>query len=84
MALISFLALEWHDSILEYLQQGGGETSNTPSYQQVSQPLHTRLIAQASALRLRTSGARPESYELWDNQASAKRSLESSLRSVSF
>jgi len=44
MALISFLALEWHDSILEYLQQGGGETSNTPSYQQVSQPLHTRSI----------------------------------------
>ena len=43
-----------------------------------------RLIAQASALRLRTSGARPESYELWDNQVSAKRSLESFLRSVSF
>jgi hypothetical protein len=51
VALISFLALEWHDSILEYLQQGGGETSNTPSYQQVSQPLHTRLIAQASGMR---------------------------------
>ncbi len=44
MALISFLALEWHDSTLEYLQQGGGETSNTPSYQQVSQPLHTQSI----------------------------------------
>ena len=44
MALISFLALEWHDSILEYLQQGAGQTSNTPSYQQVSQPLHTRSI----------------------------------------
>jgi len=43
-ALISFLALEWHDSILEYLQQDVGETSNTPSYQQVSQPLHTRSI----------------------------------------
>jgi len=43
-----------------------------------------RLIAQASALRLRTSGARPKSYELWDNQVSAKRSLESFLRSVSF
>lgn len=43
-----------------------------------------RLIAQASALRLRTSGARPESYELWGNQVSAKRSLEAFLRSVSF
>lgn len=43
-ALLNFLALEGHDSMLEYRQQGGSETSNTPSYQQVSQPLHTRSI----------------------------------------
>ena len=42
--LLSFLALESHDSMLEYRHQGGGETSNTPSYQQVAQPLHTRSI----------------------------------------
>jgi hypothetical protein len=30
--------------MLEYRQQGGNQTSNTPSYQQVSQPLHTRSI----------------------------------------
>ncbi len=43
-ALCTFLALEWDDSMLEYRQQGGVETINTPSYQQVSQPLHTRSI----------------------------------------
>ena len=43
-ALHNFLALERHDSMLEYRQQGGSDTSNTPSYQQVSQPLHTRSI----------------------------------------
>ena len=43
-ALLNFLALERHDSMLEYRQQGGSETSNTPSYQQVAQPLHTRSI----------------------------------------
>jgi tetratricopeptide (TPR) repeat protein len=43
-ALLNFLALERHDSMLAYRQQGASETSNTPSYQQVSQPLHTRSI----------------------------------------
>jgi len=43
-ALINFLALEWNESMLEYRQRGGDKTSNTPSYQQVSQPLHTRSI----------------------------------------
>ena len=43
-ALLNFLALEWDDSMLEYRQQDGIDTSNTPSYQQVSQPLHTRSI----------------------------------------
>jgi tetratricopeptide (TPR) repeat protein len=42
--LLKFLALEWDDSMLEYRQHGGVDTSNTPSYQQVSQPLHTRSI----------------------------------------
>ncbi|MGI9264032.1 MAG: tetratricopeptide repeat-containing sulfotransferase family protein, partial [Gammaproteobacteria bacterium] len=37
-ALLKFLALESHDSMLEYRQRGGAETSNTPSYQQVSEP----------------------------------------------
>jgi hypothetical protein len=43
-ALLNFLALESRDSMLEYRQQGGSDTSNTPSYQQVSEPLHTRSI----------------------------------------
>lgn len=43
-ALLNFLTLERHESMLEYGQQGGSEASNTPSYQQVSQPLHTRSI----------------------------------------
>ena len=43
-ALLEFLALERHDSMLDFRQRGNDETSNTPSYQQVSQPLHTRSI----------------------------------------
>jgi len=43
-ALLNFLALEWDDSMLEFRQQDGVDTSNTPSYQQVSQPLYTRSI----------------------------------------
>jgi tetratricopeptide (TPR) repeat protein len=43
-ALLNFLDLEMHDSMLEYRQQDGSETSNTPSYQQVSQPLYSRSI----------------------------------------
>jgi tetratricopeptide (TPR) repeat protein len=42
--LLKFLELERQDSMLEYRPQGGSETSNTPSYQQVSQPLHSRSI----------------------------------------
>lgn len=43
-ALLKFLGLEWQDAVLEYRQQGGSDASDTPSYQQVSQPLHTRSI----------------------------------------
>ena len=43
-ALLNFLALEWDEAMLEYRQHGSVDTSNTPSYQQVSQPLHTRSI----------------------------------------
>ncbi len=43
-ALLNFLNLEWDESVLEYRQRGGVDTSNTPSYQQVSQPLHTRSV----------------------------------------
>ncbi|MGI9264387.1 MAG: tetratricopeptide repeat-containing sulfotransferase family protein [Gammaproteobacteria bacterium] len=43
-ALQGFLGLEQNESVLEYRQQDGSPTSNTPSYQQVSQPLHTRSI----------------------------------------
>jgi tetratricopeptide (TPR) repeat protein len=42
--LVGFLGLEWDDSVLAYRRKNGVDTSNTPSYQQVSQPLHTRSI----------------------------------------
>ena len=41
---LKVLGMDWHDEILRYRQQGGVYTSNTPSYQQVSQPLHQRSI----------------------------------------
>ena len=43
-ALLNFLNLDWDDSMLKFPRQGGVDSSNTPSYQQVSQPLHTRSI----------------------------------------
>ncbi len=43
-ALLDFLALKWDGDMLNYRQRGRHTTSNTPSYQQVSQPLHTRSI----------------------------------------
>ena len=41
--LIDFLDLAWHDTLLESWQDST-ETSNTPSYQQVSQPLYAKSI----------------------------------------
>ncbi len=62
-ALLNFLALEWDDSVLEYRQRDGDQTSNTPSYQQVSQPLYTRSIGRwrhyASQLESNLSVLRP-------------------------
>jgi tetratricopeptide (TPR) repeat protein len=43
-ALLDFLNLNWHDSMLDYWQQEVDGTSDTPSYQQVSQQLYTRSI----------------------------------------
>lgn len=43
-ALLEFLGLQWHDSVLDYAEQGDGPPSNTPSYQQVSEPLYTSSI----------------------------------------
>ena len=43
-ALLDFLTLNWNDSMLEYWQQELDRSSDTPSYQQVSQQLYTRSI----------------------------------------
>lgn len=43
-SILGLLNLAWDDSVLEYRQQDGVDISNTPSYQQVSQPLHSRSI----------------------------------------
>jgi tetratricopeptide (TPR) repeat protein len=42
--LIGYLALDWNDSVLEYRNRDSADSHNTPSYQQVSQPLHSRSI----------------------------------------
>ena len=42
--LLDFLTLNWNDSTLGYWQQKVDGTSDTPSYQQVSQQLYTRSI----------------------------------------
>jgi len=43
-SILGLLNLAWEDLMLEYRQQEGVATSNTPSYQQVSQPLHSRSV----------------------------------------
>lgn len=43
-SILGLLNLEWEDSMLDYRQQEGVAASNTPSYQQVSQPLHSRSV----------------------------------------
>jgi hypothetical protein len=43
-ALLGFLGLNWQDSVLEFSQQEKSGTSDTPSYQQVSQELYTRSV----------------------------------------
>jgi len=42
--LLRFLSREWDDSVLEYPRQPDRAASNTPSYQQVLQPVYTRSI----------------------------------------
>jgi tetratricopeptide (TPR) repeat protein len=42
--LISFLGLPWDKSVLDYRDSNPGKRINTPSYQQVIQPLYTRSI----------------------------------------
>ena len=43
-SLLKFLGFELHESMLDYQRWGKAEASNTPSYQQVSQPAHTRSV----------------------------------------
>lgn len=42
--LLEFLRLEWDDAVLDLPQSNPGGASDTPSYQQVSEPLYTRSI----------------------------------------
>ena len=43
-ALLSFLSLDWNEAVLDERRRAAGSVSDTPSYQQVSQPLYTRSI----------------------------------------
>jgi tetratricopeptide (TPR) repeat protein len=43
-ALLGFLGLNWQNSLLEFWKQEISGTSDTPSYQQVSQQLYTRSV----------------------------------------
>ena len=43
-ALLDFLGLQWHDSVLKYAEQSRSTSSDTPSYQQVSEPLYMSSI----------------------------------------
>ena len=43
-SVLAFLGADWNDTILAYREATIGQRINTPSYQQVSQPLYTRSI----------------------------------------
>jgi hypothetical protein len=55
--------------------------SSTDAYYQVTVD-QIRLIAEASDVRLRTSGSHPKEFELWDEQTSARNDLAEFLISV--
>jgi len=42
--LVSFLGLQWSDNVLKYRELEQGEASNTPSYQQVVQPVYQHSV----------------------------------------
>jgi hypothetical protein len=42
--VLDHLDVPWHDAILSYREAAGGRDVNTPSYQQVSEPLYQRSI----------------------------------------
>lgn len=42
---LEHLEIPWHDAVLDYRAATGGRDINTPSYQQVSEPLYRRSIA---------------------------------------
>jgi tetratricopeptide (TPR) repeat protein len=80
-ALLNFLDLESHDSMLEYQHQGGGASSDTPSYQQVTQPLHTRSIGRwrhySKQLQSSSSILQPWVEQFGYQDAEASEKLES-------
>ncbi len=43
-----------------------------------------RLIVEATDIRLKTTGAQARDYQLWDNQAAARNSMQAFLERVSF
>ncbi len=43
-----------------------------------------RVMAQASDLRIRTTGGSPREYQLWDNQNAARQSFEAFLKAAFF
>ncbi len=53
--------------------------SSTDAYYQVTAD-QIRLITQARDIRLRTTGSPPREFELWDDQASARKDLAEFLR----
>ncbi len=42
--VLDHLDVPWHDAVLSYREAAGGRDVNTPSYQQVSEPLYQRSI----------------------------------------
>jgi hypothetical protein len=42
--LVDFLGLPWSDQVLDYRRGQAGRDINTPSYQQVSEPLYRRSV----------------------------------------
>lgn len=55
--------------------------SATDAYYQVTVD-QIRVIAEASDIRIRTTGTSPKEYQLWDSQRAARKSLEAFLSSA--
>jgi tetratricopeptide (TPR) repeat protein len=57
--VLDHLGVPWHDAVLDYRTFAGGRDINTPSYQQVSEPLYQRSVGRWKHYRRQMAAVEP-------------------------